>query len=430
MEEAITQLLQNGCVRELKQPPTCVNPLTVAIGKKLRLVIDLRHVNACLVKPKFRYEDLRSLSKVFQRGFWFVTWDLKSGYHHVDIYEPHQTYLGFAWPYLGTQRYFAFTVLPFGLSTTCNCFIKLLRPLLHRWRLLNFNCFLYLDDGISGHPDKVSASAASLVHQKDLDSSGFVVNQEKSNWLPRLIGEWLGLIINTIQMVFQVPASKTSKLKKLLGDAILTRKCTFRDIAKFAGFINSLFLAVGPIARLFTRQMYFTINSRHSWDSSIVISGALLKEMQFWIQNIDAFNGFPIRRPVAAAVSVFTDASDYAFGGYSIAQDLAPVSGMFSAFEQNQSSTFRELKAIFYVLTAYRNNLMHKSVKVFTDSQCAERIVAVGSPKPHLQSVAIDIFNLCLRSDIQIATQWIPREGNEKADLLSRFIDKDDCRQP
>ena len=161
VEEAITQLLQNGCVRELKQPPTCVNPLTVAIGKKLRLVIDLRHVNACLVKPKFRYEDLRSLSKVFQRGFWFVTWDLKSGYHHVDIYEPHQTYLGFAWPYLGTQRYFAFTVLPFGLSTTCNCFIKLLRPLLHRWRLLNFNCFLYLDDGISGHPDKVSASGAS-----------------------------------------------------------------------------------------------------------------------------------------------------------------------------------------------------------------------------------------------------------------------------
>ena len=130
--------------------------------------------------------------------------------------------------------------------------------------------------------------------------------------------------------------------------------------------------------------MYFTINSRHSWDSSIVISAALLEEMQFWIQNIDAFNGFPIRRPVAAAVSVFTDASDYAFGGYSIAQDLAPVSGMFSAFEQNQSSTFRELKAIFYVLTAYRNNLMHKSVKVFTDSQCAERIVAVGSPKPHL----------------------------------------------
>ena len=30
-----------------------------------------------LVKPKFRYEDLRSLSEVFEQGFWFFTWDLK-----------------------------------------------------------------------------------------------------------------------------------------------------------------------------------------------------------------------------------------------------------------------------------------------------------------------------------------------------------------
>ena len=85
VEKAITQLLEHGCVKRLIDPPTCVNPLTVAIGKKLRLVIDLRHVNSCLVKPKFHYEELKSLSKVFQRDFWFVTWDLQSGYHHADI---------------------------------------------------------------------------------------------------------------------------------------------------------------------------------------------------------------------------------------------------------------------------------------------------------------------------------------------------------
>lgn len=81
---------------KLKEHPTCINPLTVAVvGKNLRFVIDLRQVNVCLVKPKFRYEDLRSLSEEFQRYFWFVSWDLKLGYPHVDIYEPHQTYLRF-----------------------------------------------------------------------------------------------------------------------------------------------------------------------------------------------------------------------------------------------------------------------------------------------------------------------------------------------
>ena len=99
--------------------------------------------------------------------------------------------------------FFAFILLPSGLSTACFCFTKLLRPLLHRWRLLNFSCFWYLDDGISGHPDNVSASEASLIHQKDLDKSGLKVNLDKSNWHPHRIGKWLGLIINAIQMVFK-----------------------------------------------------------------------------------------------------------------------------------------------------------------------------------------------------------------------------------
>lgn len=58
-------------------------------GKKLRLFRDLREVNKCLVKPKIRYEDLQSLiSEVFEEGFWFFTWDLKSCCHHVDIFHP------------------------------------------------------------------------------------------------------------------------------------------------------------------------------------------------------------------------------------------------------------------------------------------------------------------------------------------------------
>ena len=66
--EAITELLSNECIVEHVVPPFCVNPLTVAEGKKLRLVIDL-----CLVKPRFKYEDLRSLSQVLDEGHWFFT---------------------------------------------------------------------------------------------------------------------------------------------------------------------------------------------------------------------------------------------------------------------------------------------------------------------------------------------------------------------
>ena len=65
VEEAISKLLVNDCIQEHFEPPYCVNPLSVAEGKKLRLVIDLRHVNPCLYKHSFKYEDLHCLPKVF-----------------------------------------------------------------------------------------------------------------------------------------------------------------------------------------------------------------------------------------------------------------------------------------------------------------------------------------------------------------------------
>ena len=147
VSQAICELLENDSIVEHSAPQFCVNPLSVAKGKKLRLVIDLRDVNNFLVRFKFKYEDLRSLSQVLEEGHWFFTWDLRSGYHHVDICVEHQTYLGFSWRFNGVPRYFTFAVLPFGLSSACFCFTKLLQPLVKRWRSMSHSSFVYLDDG-------------------------------------------------------------------------------------------------------------------------------------------------------------------------------------------------------------------------------------------------------------------------------------------
>ena len=56
-----------------------------SVDSSLGLVIDLRHVNPCLLRHSFKYENLHSLSKVFEQKFWFFTKDLDSGYHNVDI---------------------------------------------------------------------------------------------------------------------------------------------------------------------------------------------------------------------------------------------------------------------------------------------------------------------------------------------------------
>ena len=89
-------MLKNDCIKECEKVPHCVNPLSVAEKPKLRLVIDLRHLNKFAITKKFKYENLRIVSELFDPGDFFITFDLKSGYHHVVIHEDFQKYLGFS----------------------------------------------------------------------------------------------------------------------------------------------------------------------------------------------------------------------------------------------------------------------------------------------------------------------------------------------
>ena len=56
----------------------------------------------------------------------------------------------------------------------------------------------------------------------------------------------------------------------------------------------------------------------------------------------------------------------------------------------------------------------------------ASRILEIGSSKPWLHKIAIDIFQLCVQNDIKLNPTWIPRELNKIADSYSKMNDTDD----
>ena len=94
VKEAIEELLLTNRVVEKLNPPYVVNPLSVFVqadGKK-RLILDLRHVNKYLIKWKVKYEDWKVALAFFQKDCYMVSFDLKSGYYHVEIHEDHQCF--------------------------------------------------------------------------------------------------------------------------------------------------------------------------------------------------------------------------------------------------------------------------------------------------------------------------------------------------
>ena len=92
-------------------------------------------------------EDIRTIRDLYQPGDYSFKFDIKSGYHHVDIL---QKYLGFKWKIEGEWRYFVFTVLVFGLSSAPFTFTKVVRVLIKHWRSQAIRIFGFIDDVFGG----------------------------------------------------------------------------------------------------------------------------------------------------------------------------------------------------------------------------------------------------------------------------------------
>lgn len=99
---------------------------------------------------------------------------------------------------------------------------------------------------------------------------------------------------------------------------------------------------------------------------------------------------------------------------------------MFTNAGRAQSSAYRELATILFVLNALRPFLSSSCVKWFTDNQGAARIVQVGSMHFELHLLASDIFSFCYNHGINLEIDWVPRSLNDKADYLSKTVDYDD----
>jgi hypothetical protein len=175
-------LLDAGILVNTSTPPTVVNPLTVAenaAGKK-RLVLDLRTVNPLIHVHKFKFEDLKVASNYFSAGCYMCSFDLKSGYHHIDVHPAYQQYLGLSWQ----GSYYMFTSVAFGLSSAGVVFSKVLKELVKKWRANSIPVLLYLDDGLIIARSADLAAKYACIIKTDLTDAGFIINELKSHWVP------------------------------------------------------------------------------------------------------------------------------------------------------------------------------------------------------------------------------------------------------
>ena len=169
-----------------------------------------------------------------------------------------------------------------------------------------------------------------------------------------------------------------------------------------------------------TKHCQMSFLAAQDWDTSSPLDRYCIVELEFWRDSLRSLNSRDLFNCNPPFISVYSDAMDVACGGHILGKDIF-AHRMFTNAERTQSSTYRELATILFVLNALRPFLSSFRVKWFTDNQGVARIVLVGSMHFELYLLASDIFSFCYNHGINLEIDWVPRSLDDKADNLSKI---------
>ena len=202
-----------------------------------------------------------------------------------------------------------------------------------------------------------------------------------------------------------------------------------RKLSNLTGKIMSTKWVLGDITHLKTRHLYRVIEGRYTWDKTISLNQhyQAITEIVYWKNNFGSLNVRKLQQHTVPTVTVASDASSSGLGAHTQAGSKEVIIHKnFSPYECSTSSTYREVYAILYALSALKSIHKGETILWYTDNWAASKIIRKGSPKPELHEMAEKIFELCKQHHIKLLVEWVPRELNEYADYLSKIVDHDD----
>ena len=275
---------------------------------KIRLILNLKRFNSYIANAHFKMDNLHTVLKLVRKDCWMASIDLKDAYYSVKIDPSSQKFLKFCYK----NQLYKFTAFPNGLSTCPRKFTKLLKPPLAWLRINGHIVIAYIDDLYLQGKSFEECMHTIIQTLKILESLGFVIHPDKSNFIPCQKLLFLGFVINSKTMTVTLTHEKIMNLKDLIQQALAcANSIKIRSIAQIIGHIIASLPAV-QYGALYYRQLdrdktQALKNSRGNFDSLMSISDAGIHELKWWLENLDTSFGHITKPPVD--IVVYSDAS-------------------------------------------------------------------------------------------------------------------------
>ena len=207
-----------------------------------RPVINLKDLNEYLQYNHFKMEGIHILRDLMRPNDWLGKIDLKDAYFVVPIWENHKKYLRFLWK----DSLLEFACLPFGLAVAPRVFTKIMKPVVARLRRTGIGLIIYLDDLLFMNSSKVGLQQDMTTAQYLLENLGFVINHEKSCFQPTQQLEFLGFVVNTLDMTLLLPDCKVEAIKSHCSKMSLHHEVSVRELSQLIGKLTASIQAIFP----------------------------------------------------------------------------------------------------------------------------------------------------------------------------------------
>ena len=310
IEAEISELLQKGVLTNVTPDSDQFVSNLFLVPKRdggSRPVINLKDLNEYLQYNHFKMEGIHLLRDLMRPNDWLGKIDLKDAYFVVPIWENHKKYLRFLWK----DSLLEFACLPFGLAVAPRVFTKIMKPVVALLRRTGIRLIIYLDDLLFMNSSKIGLQQDMTTARYLLENLGFVINLEKSCFQPTQQLEFLGFVVNTLDMTLLLPDCKVEAIKSHCSKMLLHHEVSVRELSQLIGKLTASIQAIFP-APLHYRHLQ---NLKHKalarfghFDATTPLSTEAKDELQWWLAHLNAWNGRALLRP-SPDVIIETDAS-------------------------------------------------------------------------------------------------------------------------
>lgn len=386
---------------------------------KNRFILNLKNLNKFIDTEHFKLEDLRTAIKLVSPKFFMCTVDLKDAYFLIKIHKKYKKYLRFQFG--DNNEIFEFNVLPFGLSTAPFVFTKVMKPVVKLLRSSGYISTLYLDDFLLINNDYVGCLDNLQTTVKLLQSLGFIINYDKSNFQPSKCCKFLGYIIDTENFHVTLPPEKIEKIKNLLCYFKKLKRCKIRDFARLIGSLTSACPAVEYgwlYTKSFERCKYLNLkNDPDNYERYMNIPNNLKLDFEWWSRAINSpTNSIKYDEYV---LEIFSDASTTGWGA---ACGEETASGIWTDIEHSKHINYLEILAAYFGLKIFAKELHNCQILLRIDNTTAISYVnrMGGVQFPHLTQITRDLWQWCEKKHIIVFASYIRSAENVIADAESR----------